>query len=97
MGSFVCTHTLQSKVRYISYLGLTPNIAEPHAFKQGVRIMEMTHNNIYLMRTISKRSVYYWASPLPVLIPSKNDVTTQVKVVRGQWSNVKVPHLACKV
>ena len=23
--------------------------------------------------------------------------STQVKVVRGQWSNVKVPHLACKV
>ena len=24
-----------SKVRYISHLGHTPNIAEPHAFKQG--------------------------------------------------------------
>ena len=26
---------LASKVRYISHLGHTPNIAEPHAFKQG--------------------------------------------------------------
>ena len=24
-----------SKVRYISHLGHTPNITEPHAFKQG--------------------------------------------------------------
>ena len=24
-----------SKVRYITHLGHTPNIAEPHAFKQG--------------------------------------------------------------
>ena len=24
-----------SKVRYISHLGHTPNIAEPHVFKQG--------------------------------------------------------------
>ena len=24
-----------SKVRHISHLGHTPNIAEPHAFKQG--------------------------------------------------------------
>ena len=26
---------LASKVRYISHLGHTPNIAEPHVFKQG--------------------------------------------------------------
>ena len=32
------TNTLltPSKARYISYLGHTPNTAEPHAFKQGV-------------------------------------------------------------
>ena len=26
---------LASKVRYISHLGHTPNLAEPHVFKQG--------------------------------------------------------------
>ena len=38
-----------------------------------------------------KRYLFFWDAFLTF------QGSTQVKVVRGQWSNVKVPHLACKV
>ena len=38
-----------------------------------------------------KRCLFSWGSDLTF------QGSTQVKVVRGQGSNVKVPHLACKV
>ena len=66
-------------MRYISHLGHTPNIAEPHAFKQGA---------LHCLATT-------WVVTLKVktCLFSKPHFFT-FGGGEGNWRNVKVPHLA---